>query len=80
MLDIHHLDLMTFLFLNNSAFYNRNKYYEIGFGKYFTKKLFFKIQASYRFIDDAQIRHPLYENQAFEGDESIFYLMVQLAF
>ena len=69
-----------FSFLNNAAFYNRNKYYEIGFGKYFTKNYSFKIQASYRFIDDAQIRHPLYENQAFEGDESIFYLMVQLAF
>ena len=36
------------------------------------KIILLKIQASYRFIDDAQIRHPLYENQAFEGDESIF--------
>ena len=69
-----------FSFLNNSSYYNRNKYYEIGLGKYFTKNYSFKVQASYRFIDDAQIRHPLYGSQAFEGDEGTFYLMVQLAF
>ena len=69
-----------FSFLNNPTYYNRNKYYEIGISKYFTKNYSFKVQASYRFIDDAQIRHPDHEAQAFEGDESIFYLMVQLAF
>ena len=67
-------------FMNNTLYYNRNKYYEIGLSKYFTKNYSFKIQASYRFADDALIRHPNFGNIAFNGNESTFYLMVQIAF
>tara|TARA_B100000035_G_scaffold123825_1_gene105405 strand:- start:1892 stop:3241 length:1350 start_codon:yes stop_codon:yes gene_type:complete len=70
-------------FMNNTLYYNRNKYYEIGLSKYFTKNYSFKIQASYRFADDALIRHPnisLHQNFPFQGNESTFYLMVQIAF
>ena len=67
-------------FMNNTLYYNRNKYYEFGISKYFAKNYSFKIQASYRFVDDALIRHPSYGNESFQGSESIFYLMVQLAF
>lgn len=67
-------------FLNNSLFYNRNKYYEIGVSKYFTKNYTFKLQASYRIIDDARLRHPNFDRDEFDASENIFYLMVQLAF
>ena len=67
-------------FLNNSLFYNRNKYYEIGVSKYFTKNYTFKIQASYRKIDDARLRHPNFDRDEFDASEDVFYLMVQLAF
>ena len=67
-------------FMNNTLYYSRNKYYEIGLSKYFTKNYSFKIQASYRFADDALIRHPNFGNTAFNGNESTFYLMVQIAF
>ena len=67
-------------FMNNTLYYNRNKYYEIGFSKYFTKNYSFKIQASYRFADEAIIRHPNFGNLGFNGNESTFYLMVQAAF
>lgn len=67
-------------FLNNSLFYNRNKYYEIGVSKYFTKNYTFKVQASYRIIDDARLRHPNFDRNEFDASEDVFYLMVQLAF
>jgi hypothetical protein len=69
-------------FMNNTLYYNRNKYYEIGLSKYFTKNYSFKIQASYRFADDALLRHPNpnYGTEPFQGNESTFYLMVQIAF
>lgn len=67
-------------FLNNSLFYNRNKYYEIGLSKYFTKNYTFKIQVSYRVIDDARLRHPSFDRDEFDASEEVFYLMVQLAF
>ena len=67
-------------FLNNSLFYNRNKYYEIGVSKYFTKNYTFKLQASYRIIDDARLRHPNFDRDEFDASEIVFYLMVQLAF
>jgi len=67
-------------FLNNSLFYNRNKYYEIGMSKYFTKNYTFKVQASYRIIDDARLRHPNFDRDEFDASEDVFYLMVQLAF
>ena len=67
-------------FLNNSLFYNRNKYYEIGVSKYFTKNYTFKLQASYRIIDDARLRHPNFDRDEFDASEDVFYLMVQLAF
>ncbi|MEC7062338.1 MAG: porin [Bacteroidota bacterium] len=67
-------------FLNNSLFYNRNKYYEIGVSKYFTKNYTFKVQASYRIIDDARLRHPNFDRDEFDASENVFYLMVQLAF
>ncbi len=67
-------------FLNNSLFYNRNKYYEIGVSKYFTKNYTFKVQASYRIIDDARLRHPNFDRDEFDASEDVFYLMVQLAF
>ena len=67
-------------FLNNSLFYNRNKYYEIGVSKFFTKNYTFKLQASYRIIDDARLRHPNFDRDEFDASEDVFYLMVQLAF
>ena len=67
-------------FLNNSLFYNRNKYYEIGVSKYFTKNYTFKVQASYRIIDDPRLRHPNFDRDEFDASENVFYLMVQLAF
>ena len=67
-------------FLNNSLLYNRNKYYEIGVSKYFTKNYTFKVQASYRIIDDARLRHPNFDRDEFDASENVFYLMVQLAF
>ena len=67
-------------FLNNSLFYNRNKYYEIGVSKYFTKNYTFKVQASYRIIDDARLRHPNFDRDELDASEDVFYLMVQLAF
>ena len=67
-------------FLNNSLFYNRNKYYEIGVSKYFTKNYTFKLQASYRIIDDARLRHPNFDRDEFDASENVFYLMIQLAF
>lgn len=67
-------------FLNNSLFYNRNKYYEIGVSKYFTKNYTFKLQASYRIIDDARLRHPNFDRDEFDASENVFFLMVQLAF
>ena len=67
-------------FLNNSLFYNRNKYYEIGVSKYFTKNYTFKVQASYRIIDDARLRHPNFDRDEFDASEDVFYLMVQFAF
>ena len=67
-------------FMNNTLYYNRNKYYEIGLSKYFTKNYSFKIQASYRFADDALLRHPNYGTESFQGNENTFYLMVQIAF
>ena len=67
-------------FLNNSLFYNRNKYYEIGVSKYFTKNYTFKLQASYRIIDDARLRHPNFDRDEFDASENVFYLMVQMAF
>ena len=74
-----------FSFMNNSLFYNRQNYYEIGFSKYFSKNYSFKIQASYRFINGAKLRLKSYEGSEFamfefEASENIFYLMVQVAF
>ena len=74
------LNADEYSFINNSLYYNRNKYYEIGLSKYFAKNYSCKIQASYRFIDDAQIRHPLHGSDTFEGSENVFYMMFQLAF
>ena len=67
-------------FMNNTLYYSRNKYYEFGLSKYFTKNYSFKIQASYRFADDALIETSKFWNTAFNGNESTFYLMVQIAF
>ena len=69
-----------FSFMNNATYYNRNNFYEIGFSKYFSKNYSFKIQASYRFIDNAKLRAQDYERLEFEASENIFYLMVQVAF
>ena len=74
-----------FSFMNNATYYNRQQYYEIGFSKYLSKNYAFKIQASYRFIDNAKLRLQKYvgtEDQRleFEASENIFYLMVQVAF
>ena len=74
-----------FSFMNNATYYNRQNFYEIGFSKYFSKNYSFKIQASYRFIDNAKLRlqdynGTDYERLEFEGSENIFYLMVQVAF
>jgi hypothetical protein len=59
--------------------------YEIGCSKYFNKNYSFKIQASYRFIDNAKLRLQNYEGtdyerSEFDASENIFYLMVQIAF
>ena len=67
-------------FMNNTLFYSRNKYYELGFSKYFNKNYSFKIQASYRFVDDALLRHPNYGTESFKGNENIIFIMVQIAF
>ena len=48
--------------------------------KYFTKNYTFKVQASYRIIDDARLRHPNFDRDEFDASEEVFYLMVQLAF
>lgn len=65
-------------FMNNSAFYNRNKYYTIGISKYLFKNYSYKIQASYTYVDDAIIRD-VFEVE-YQGNENIFRLMVQIAF
>ena len=67
-------------FMNNTLYYSRNKYYEFGFSKYFTKNYSFKIQASYRFADDALLRHPNYGTESFNGNENTLFVMVQIAF
>ena len=68
-------------FMNNSAFYNRNQYYTIGFSKYFMKAYTYKIQASYTYVNDAMIRDlTSIENTAYQGNENILRLMVQIAF
>ena len=67
-------------FMNNTLYYSRNKYYEFGFSKYFTKNYSFKIQASYRFADDALLRHPNYGTESFNGNENTLFIMVQIAF
>ena len=75
-----------FSFMNNATYYNRQNFYEIGFSKYFAKNYSFKIQASYRLIDNAKLRfQPYYgvenkERLEFEASENVFYLMVQVAF
>jgi hypothetical protein len=69
-----------FSFMNNATYYNRQNFYEIGFSKYFSKNYSFKIQASYRFIDNAKLRAQDYERLEFEASENVFYLMVQVAF
>ena len=69
-----------FSFMNNAVYYNRQNFYEIGFSKYFSKNYSFKIQASYRFIDNAKLRAQDYERLEFEASENVFYLMVQVAF
>ena len=74
-----------FSFMNNATFYNRKNCYEIGCSKYFNKNYSFKIQASYRFIDNAKLRLQNYEGtdyerSEFDASENIFYLMVQIAF
>ena len=69
-----------FSFMNNATYYNRQNFYEIGFSKYFFKNYSFKIQASYRFIDNAKLRAQDYERLEFEASENVFYLMVQVAF
>ena len=65
-------------FMNNTSFYNRNKYYTIGISKYFSKNYSYKIQASYTLVDDAIIRD-LYSVD-YIGSENILRLMVQIAF
>ena len=69
-----------FSFMNNATYYNRQHYYEIGLSKYFSKNYSFKVQASYRFIDDAKLRAQNYDRLEFEASENIFYFMVQVAF
>ena len=69
-----------FSFMNNATYYNRQNFYEIGFSKYFSKNYSFKIQASYRFIDNAKLRAQDYERLEFDASENVFYLMVQVAF
>ena len=65
-------------FMNNTSFYNRNKYYTIGVSKYFSKNYSYKIQASYTLVDDAVIRDLL--SVDYSGSENILRLMVQIAF
>ena len=65
-------------FMNNSAFYNRNKYYTLGLSKYFFKNYTYKVQASYTYVDDAVIRNQT--GDEFQGNENILRLMVQIAF
>ena len=69
-----------FSFMNNATYYNRQNFYELGFSKYFSKNYSFKVQASYRFIDNAKLRAQNYERSEFEASENVFYLMVQVAF
>ena len=69
-----------FSFMNNATYYNRQNFYELGFSKYFSKTYSFKVQASYRFIDNAKLRAQNYERSEFEASENVFYLMVQVAF
>ena len=80
MVDLPNLSPDDFSFMNNATFYNRQNFYEIGFSKYFSKNYSFKIQASYRFIDNAKLRAQDYERLEFEASENVFYLMVQVAF
>ena len=65
-------------FMNNTSFYNRNKYYTIGVSKYFSKNYSYKIQASYTLVDDATIRD--LSSVDYRGSENILRLMVQIAF
>jgi hypothetical protein len=65
-------------FMNNTLFYNRNKYYTIGISKYFSKNYSYKIQASYTLVDDAIIRD--LSSVDYRGSENILRLMVQIAF
>jgi hypothetical protein len=65
-------------FMNNTSFYNRNKYYTIGISKYFSKNYSYKIQASYTLVDDATIRD--LSSVDYRGSENILRLMVQIAF
>ena len=65
-------------FMNNTSFYNRNKYYTIGISKYFSKNYSYKIQASYTLVDDATIRD--LSSVDYNGSENILRLMVQIAF
>ncbi len=67
-----------FSFMNNTAFYNRNKYYTVGLSKYFSKNYAYKIQASYTYVDDALIRNQ--SGNESQGNENILRLMVQIAF
>ena len=65
-------------FMNNTSFYNRNKYYTIGVSKYFSKNYSYKIQVSYTLVDDATIRD--LSSVDYRGSENILRLMVQIAF
>jgi len=65
-------------FMNNTSFYNRNKYYTIGISKYFSKNYSYKIQASYTLVDDATIRD--LSSVDYRVSENILRLMVQIAF
>ena len=68
-------------FMNNTSFYNRNKYYTIGVSKYFSKNYSYKIQASYTLVDDATIRDSRdLPDYVYNGSENILRLMVQIAF
>ena len=68
-------------FMNNTSFYNRNKYYTIGITKYFSKNYSYKIQASYTLVDDAIIRDSRdLADYVYSGSENILRLMVQIAF
>jgi hypothetical protein len=68
-------------FMNNTSFYNRNKYYTIGISKYFSKNYSYKIQASYTLVDEATIRDSRdLPDYVYNGSENILRLMVQIAF